>query len=88
MRAKKSLGQNFIHDNNFIMKLSSLIISNASTNIFEVGPGKGALTNQLSKKKFKNLFLIEKDEYLFNVLKDILYPTSFFSMLSMKEYSK
>tara|TARA_Y200000002_G_scaffold380705_1_gene392826 strand:- start:185 stop:976 length:792 start_codon:yes stop_codon:yes gene_type:complete len=68
--AKKSLGQNFIHDNNFILKLSSLIQSDTSTNIFEVGPGKGALTEQLSKKKFKNLYLIEKDNQLFNLLND------------------
>lgn len=67
---KKSLGQNFIQDNNFILKLSSLIESDSSTNIIEVGPGKGALTNELSKKEFKNLFLIEKDIRLSNILKE------------------
>ena len=67
---KKSLGQNFIHDNNFILKLSSLIESDPSTNIIEVGPGEGALSDKLSKKKFKNLFLIEKDLRLSNILKD------------------
>ncbi len=58
---KKSLGQNFIHDNNFILKLESLIISDEYTHIFEIGPGLGALTDYLAKKKFKKLFLIEKD---------------------------
>ena len=58
---KKSLGQNFINDKNFILKLSKLIISYKSTNIFEIGPGLGALTDQLAKKKFRKLFLIEKD---------------------------
>ena len=67
---KKSLGQNFIKDNNFILKLSSLIESDSSTNIIEVGPGKGALTNELSKKEFNNLFLIEKDIQLSNILKE------------------
>ena len=67
---KKSLGQNFIQDNNFILKLSSLIKTDSLTNIIEVGPGKGALTDELSKKKFKNLFLIEKDIQLSDILKD------------------
>lgn len=65
---KKSLGQNFIHDKNFILKLSNLIISDKSTNVFEIGPGLGALTDQLAKKKFKKLFLIEKDIDLFEKL--------------------
>ena len=67
---KKSLGQNFIQDNNFILKLSSLIKTDSLTNIIEVGPGKGALTDELSKKKFKNLFLIEKDIRLSDILKN------------------
>tara|TARA_B100001093_G_scaffold338682_1_gene323467 strand:+ start:790 stop:1581 length:792 start_codon:yes stop_codon:yes gene_type:complete len=67
---KKSLGQNFIQNKNFIFKLSSLIISDDDTNIFEIGPGMGALTDQLVKKKFKNLHLIEKDFLLFQKLED------------------
>ena len=58
---KKSLGQNFIKDHNFTLKLSTLISSDDQTNIFEIGPGMGALTRHLVKKKFKKLFLIEKD---------------------------
>ena len=67
---KKSLGQNFIKNKDFILKLSALIQSDDDTNIFEIGPGMGALTNQLIKKKFKNLFLIEKDILLFQKLYD------------------
>ena len=67
---KKSLGQNFIQNKDFIFKLSSLIQSDNDTNIFEIGPGMGALTEQLAKKKFKNLYLIEKDFLLFQKLKD------------------
>tara|TARA_B100001057_G_scaffold339177_1_gene339981 strand:+ start:5452 stop:6243 length:792 start_codon:yes stop_codon:yes gene_type:complete len=70
--AKKSLGQNFIQNKNFIFKLSSLILSDDDTNIFEIGPGMGALTDQLVKKKFKNLYLIEKDILLFQKLKERL----------------
>ena len=67
---KKSLGQNFIQNNDFILKLSALIRSDNDTNIFEIGPGLGALTDQLIKKKFKNLYLIEKDFLLFQKLDD------------------
>ena len=67
---KKSLGQNFIHNKDFIFKLSELIRSDRDTNIFEIGPGMGALTDQLVKKKFKNLYLIEKDFLLFQKLED------------------
>ena len=70
LRPKKSLGQNFIQDKNFIYKLSALIRSDQDTNIFEIGPGEGALTDQLAKKKFKNLYLIEKDFLLFKKLDD------------------
>ena len=67
---KKSLGQNFIQNKDFILKLSALIRSDNDTNIFEIGPGMGALTDQLIRKKFKNLYLIEKDFLLFQKLDD------------------
>ncbi|MDC3204778.1 16S rRNA (adenine(1518)-N(6)/adenine(1519)-N(6))-dimethyltransferase RsmA [Pelagibacteraceae bacterium] len=66
---KKSLGQNFIQSKDFILKLSKLIQSDIDTNIFEIGPGMGALTDELVKKNFKNLYLIEKDLVLFQNLK-------------------
>ena len=62
--AKKSLGQNFIIDNNFLQKMNSFIESSKDNVILEIGPGKGALTNYLLEKKFKNLYLIEKDNDL------------------------
>ena len=67
---KKSLGQNFIQNKDFISKLNALIQSDNDTNIFEIGPGMGALTDQLVKKKFKNLYLIEKDFLLFQKLEE------------------
>ena len=67
---KKSLGQNFIQNKDFILELSALIKSDVDTNVFEIGPGMGALTDQLAKKKFKNLYLIEKDFLLFQKLED------------------
>jgi len=64
MRAKKSLGQNFIHDENFLIKLNRSIVSKAETSIIEIGPGKGALTKYLYRKKYKKIILIEKDSKL------------------------
>ena len=66
--SKKSLGQNFLIDKNVIKKITSLVnISNKD--IVEIGPGKGALTNEIIKAKPKSLKLIEKDNELFNDLK-------------------
>ena len=69
VRPKKSLGQNFITDNNFLIKIDSHIDSSKNNIIIEIGPGKGALTRYLSKKNFKKLFLIEKDNNLASQLK-------------------
>ena len=46
---KKSLNQNFLIDNNIIKKITNLTkIKNR--NIIEIGPGEGALTNEILKK--------------------------------------
>ena len=71
MRAKKSLGQNFIHDENFLNKLSRVILTDSKTNIIEIGPGKGALTKYLIKKRYKKIILIEKDYNLIKYLEDL-----------------
>ena len=68
--AKRSLGQNFIHNENFLANLSSKIISNYNTDIIEIGPGTGSLTEYLKKKEFNNLILIEKDTELSIVLNE------------------
>jgi 16S rRNA (adenine1518-N6/adenine1519-N6)-dimethyltransferase len=66
--AKKSLGQNFLSDKNIIKKIISLTeIKNK--NIIEIGPGKGALTEEILSKKPKSLTLIEKDFFLAEELK-------------------
>ena len=63
IKAKKSLGQNFLVDTNIIDKITNLIdIENKS--ILEVGPGTGNLTSSLLKKKPKRFYVIEKDNNL------------------------
>ena len=65
---KKSLGQNFLIDLNIIKKITETI-DVADKNVLEIGPGKGALTDQILKKKPKSLLLVEKDNSLSAELK-------------------
>ena len=67
--AKKSLGQNFLVDKNIIKKIINLAkIKNKD--IIEIGPGKGALTEEILKYKPKSYTAIEKDINLSFTLKN------------------
>lgn len=68
IKAKKSLGQNFLKDKNIVNKIIN-ITKIKGQNIIEVGPGQGALTEEIVKLKPKNLILIEKDIKLYFLLK-------------------
>ena len=71
IKAKKSLGQNFLTDQNIIDKIVSIIeIKNKS--ILEIGPGTGNLTKNILKKNPKKILLIEKDYDLAQLLKENL----------------
>jgi len=68
IKPKKSLGQNFLIDNNIINKIIKLSdVSN--NNIIEIGPGTGNLTKKIIEQNPKSLILIEKDQKLINYLK-------------------
>lgn len=69
IKNKKSLGQNFIYDKNFLKKISHKIDSKSNNIIIEIGPGLGTLTEFLIKKDFKKLILLEKDIRLIDNLK-------------------
>ncbi|EXJ23464.1 Dimethyltransferase [Alkalibacterium sp. AK22] len=73
LSAKKSLGQNFIIDTNILEKIVLAGQISARTTVIEVGPGIGALTEQLAKKAGKVL-AFEIDDRLLPVLKDTLSP--------------
>jgi len=68
MIPKKSLGQNFLIDNNIAKKIINLAKNIHEKNIIEVGPGKGALTDEIIKKDPKKIILIEKDKFLYEYL--------------------
>ena len=68
IKAKKSLGQNFLIDKNIINKITD-IVNIESKSILEIGPGTGNLTRSLIKKKPKKFYVIEKDKRLILQLK-------------------
>ena len=67
---KKSLGQNFLVDQNIIKKIIELGEIKKNDIILEVGPGNGELTKDILKKNPKKIYLVEKDLNLYKNLKD------------------
>lgn len=68
MVARKRFGQNFLHDKNIIQKIITSINPQKSDHIIEIGPGRGALTDELIKLT-DNLQVIEIDRDLISVLR-------------------
>tara|TARA_B100000963_G_scaffold89159_1_gene76786 strand:- start:654 stop:1436 length:783 start_codon:yes stop_codon:yes gene_type:complete len=68
IKAKKSLGQNFLIDKNILRKIVSIIEINNKP-ILEIGPGTGNLTSYILENHPKKLFVIEKDKRLVISLK-------------------
>ena len=63
IKAKKSLGQNFLNDKNILEKIVNTVNIRNKT-IMEVGPGTGNLTTYILNKKPKKFYAIEKDNTL------------------------
>ena len=63
IKAKKSLGQNFLIDRN-ILEIISEVASIKDKIVLEIGPGTGNLTSFILKKKPKKFIVIEKDNDL------------------------
>ena len=63
IKAKKSLGQNFLIDKNILEKIVNIIEIQNKT-VLEVGPGTGNLTSYILSKSPKKIFVVEKDKNL------------------------
>ena len=63
IKAKKSLGQNFLINKDILKKIVSTADIKDKT-ILEIGPGTGNLTSYILEKKPKKFFVIEKDNKL------------------------
>lgn len=70
LKPNKKLGQNFLIDKNIIKKIADLVPTNNDSEILEIGPGTGNLTEFLIHKKPKKIYLVEKDKNLFEILKN------------------
>lgn len=70
---KKSLGQNFLTEPNILRKIVETAGIDENTNVIEVGPGIGALTEQLARNAAQVL-AFEIDDRLLPVLQDTLSP--------------
>ena len=68
MKAKKSLGQNFLSNTNILSKIVDKSEILNSDIILEIGPGTGNLTKELIKKNPKKIIVVEKDNNLSNIL--------------------
>ena len=69
LKAKKSLGQNFLIDKNIINKIINVVDINENNTVIEIGAGYGNLTKYIIERKPKKFFAIEKDKKLSLFLK-------------------
>jgi len=65
----KSLGQNFLHDQNLARSIVDQAELSAEDYVVEIGPGLGALT-EIALKSGARMLAIEKDARLANFLRD------------------
>ena len=68
MKAKKKFGQNFLVDRYFISKIINEINPKEESNILEIGPGKGAITEPILKK-INHISVVEIDPDMIKILK-------------------
>ncbi|MCA1032846.1 16S rRNA (adenine(1518)-N(6)/adenine(1519)-N(6))-dimethyltransferase RsmA [Bacillus timonensis] len=72
---KKSLGQNFLIDTNILHRIVDHAELHDDSGVIEIGPGIGALTEQLAKRAEK-VVAFEIDNRLLPILADTLSPYS------------
>ena len=72
VKAKKTLGQNFLTETTVINQIIKSIHPLSHDNFLEIGPGRGAITKPLLKL-IKNLHAVEIDK---DLLQDCLLYTS------------
>ncbi len=76
LRAKKSLGQNFLLDLNLTAKIARQAGDLSGSDVLEVGPGPGGLTRGLLAEGARKVLAVEKDTRCLPVLAEIeaAYP--------------
>jgi len=76
LRARKSLGQNFLLDLNLTAKIARQAGNLGGTDVLEIGPGPGGLTRGLLAEGARKVLAIEKDARCLPALAEIAarYP--------------
>lgn len=80
--AKKSLGQNFLTDQNFIARIVAELEIEPGETIVEIGPGRGALTEHLVASG-ANVVAVELDRNLVPFLRDKFRDDSNFRVFEL-----
>ena len=70
IKSKKSLGQNFLVDNNILKKIVDVGKISKIDSVIEIGPGTGNLTNYIIDSQPKDITVVEKDSNLVKILKN------------------
>ena len=70
VKSKKSLGQNFLVDNNILKKIVDVGKISKIDSVIEIGPGTGNLTNYIIDSQPKDITVVEKDSNLVKILKN------------------
>ncbi|MFW9895533.1 MAG: 16S rRNA (adenine(1518)-N(6)/adenine(1519)-N(6))-dimethyltransferase RsmA [Candidatus Thorarchaeota archaeon] len=70
LKPKKYLGQNFLIDNNITKKIIKSSELSGEDVVLEIGPGLGALTEEIVKK-VKKIYAVEIDQTLYKYLSDV-----------------
>lgn len=70
-RFKKDLGQNFLTDENIVLKIVDALELKEDEVVLEVGPGMGSLTQKLAEKAYK-VYAVEIDTRAVNMLEETL----------------
>jgi len=78
--AKKSLGQNFLTDGNYIRKIVDALDLQKNELVIEIGPGRGALTEHLIEKAGK-VIAVELDSDLIPVLNETFGHNENYSLI-------
>ena len=70
-RFKKDFGQNFLTDENIVLKIVDALELKEDEVVLEVGPGMGSLTQKLAEKAYK-VYAVEIDTRAVNMLEETL----------------
>ncbi len=76
LRARKSLGQNFLLDLNLTRRIARASGPLSEVDVIEIGPGPGGLTRALLSEGARHVFAVERDDRCLAAIEDIraVYP--------------